>query len=719
MEFKRLKSASAMVMTFLGIKSMPVVDGKIAFDEDQSSKLKEELTEEKLTQLVDAFNSEIAENSQIKGINKEITEILKGLSTEDRTGANSAKQKTSTVEEDPNGAAEPPTVEDNLAALRAKMEERDRTIKALIEDSEGDMPLAIIQGGKINNMVKNSATHLYASGKGYDAFEGRNWNKLAAGLSTSATDWADATEISKLNGDMELFHRQNPSELQSLHRDNFGLPSHWKRTVNVVDRIVSGTIVTGPITQGRKLAWLPKNKQAIQAEEGKVYPISIDAEFIGHLLSVIEASWVSEYNKEGSQAYKLTFVRFLLQEIDKQARTEDRIASIKAIHVETPDNATKPGKFINRQDGLLYLAWKAREIDKKYRAFSLGVPTSSNIVDYVDELINKLPLDVKNMPGLEMEMSPTWVKAYKRRYEVTHSLNTDYTGVLPYPKDFPNIKFVEVVDFEGSDFMVITPSNNVEILEYLPKEKSLYKFEMLKRILYVFADYKMGMRYVHIGNKVKPGDPDQFKVQSVWSNDVSVFNKDFFIPVFDNETGEIEARFNQLKVDDVWNTDITKISGLVPGQIVKIQGDNTIIADKHIKNNADIVLGSDFALNTGGTLTMVVMADGKLKELSRTAEPEQTVTVESTFETGVLDADNGYDYTFSGAENTAITEILNGVPAQQIKISGVDGANTDVTLSTTGNIKVASAVTLATAADSIELILVDGVWIEFNRTITA
>ena len=719
--FKKMKAAALMVLAYLKISEMPLVDGKVAFSDDQTAKLTEDLSEEVLTQLIDAFNKEIEENGEVKSINKEIQDILAKMDTPEEDAANTEKQKLLDDDEKANTSkvtGDEKTAKQNLVALNAKIAEKDAIIQALLTTPEDDSPLAIIKGGKGKEMaITHSKTHLFGEAKAYNAFEGRNWNRQAAGLSTEATDWMDGTEISKLNGDMELFFRENPEQLKSLHRDNFGLPAHWKKKMNVVDRIADGSIATADISQGRKLPWLPKNKQTIQPEEGKIYPISIDIEFIGHLLSSIEASWLSGYNKEGSQAYKHTFVRFLVAELDKKARQEDRVASIKGVYVKTPDNATKPGKFINRQNGLLYLFWKARDIDKKYRAFNIGIPTTSNIVDYVDNLIKALPIEVRNTLGLELEISPAWLKAYKRRSETLYGMNQDYKGYPEHPKDFPNIQFVEVVDYEGSDFMSITYSDNVEILENLPKEKSLYHFEYLLRKIYVFADYKLGIRLIHIGNKVKDGDPDEFKVQTVWSNDVPIFSDDFYVPVFDDTTGEITATFNQLKVDDAWTTDITKITGLVSGQIVRVQGDTTLLAAKNVVSNADLVLTANFNLQTGGTLTMFVMPDGKLKEISRTTAPEAAVEEVVLFDADPIDASLGSEFNFDGTATLAITEILNGVQGQQIKITGKDAATTDVTLSTTGNIKVASAAALATKADYIELVLVDAVWVEFNRVI--
>lgn len=718
---KNLNTAAGVVMKFLGISKIPTEDGKVKFSEDQEEKLKEELSEETLQKTVDAFNREIENDPKIKGINKQITELLQEIDDEETTGATQAKNKVPGDDDDEEASDETEKLQANIDKLEAALKQRDDAIAALLDDANKDTPLALINSGKHKELMKHSETHLFSSGKDFDAFEGRNWNKFAAGLVTEGTDWTagQGANIDKLNGDIEHFYRENPDQIDSLHRDNFGLPAHWKKRYGVVDRVTSASIVTASITQARKLNWLPKNKQAIKSEEGYIYPISIDIEYVGHYLSEIEASWMASYNKEGSQAYKMTFVMFLVSEISKRARLEDRIATIGGVYVPTPDNATKPGNFINRQNGLLYWYWKARDIDKKYRAFSIGLPTSENIVDYVDSMIKRLPLDVRNQVGLEYQLSPAWLKAYKRRYEVIHSQNTDYSGVPAYPKDYANIKFVEVVDYEGSDFMAITFSNNIEILENLPKEKSMYSFEYLKRMIYIFADYKLGIRLMHIGNKVKSGDPDEFKVQTVWSNTAPIFKSDFFAPAFDDTTGELELTFNQIKVDDAWATDITKVSGLAPGIQVKIQGNTSLAATKNVLNGDDISLagGSAFDLKTGGTLTLIVMADGKLKELTRTTEPEVVTTDGVAFEDSVLDADLGSDFTLTGTTAVAITEVVNGVPSQVIKITGNGEAN--VTLSTTGNIEVTAAATLATDTDYIELTLVDDKWIEFNREISA
>jgi hypothetical protein len=702
---KFLMKMSLLIIGYLGISALPIQDGKVKFKDDQKAKLEEEITPESLQTLIDAFNKELSENSGVKQINSEIENLLIQMNEDNGT---QAPPKTPPK---PSSADIDKTAIENIQKLKKLVADRDAMIAALVKESEPDSPLAILRGEM--DAIKHSSTYLYASNKSYDAFENRPWNKKAAGLTTSATDFSDKVVVDKLNDDLDYYYRENPKALKSLHRDNFGLPSFWPRRTKVDDLVADGSISTAEITQARKLPWLPKNKQQISAEEGKIFPISIDIEWQGHNLSKIETSWLNSFNKEGSQAYKMSFVAFLVKEILKKARQEDRIATIKGIYSGTPDSATVAGRFLNRQNGLLYLAWKAREIDKKYRPFHLGTPTTANIVDYVDNMIKGLPEDVRNTPGLQYLLSPSWVQAYKRKYEMIHGTYNDYDGYPSNPKDYNNIKFVPLVDLEGSDFMAITFDDNIEILENIPAEKSLLHFEKQTRVIKVYGDYKLGIRFIHIGKELVPGDPDEFNVQSLWSNDVPILKA--YQPIHDDGTGKIKATYNLMEVTDGWATDIVDFEGLKPGQVVKIRGN--ISVSKVVKSNTKFDLSSDFSLATGGTLTLYVNADNTLKELSRTTTPETSPSTDQTFNGAVIDADLGNVFKSVHTEETTIDSITNGVEGQEITIYG--GTNTVNVVNVADNISVTSSAALGDEDDYIKLILIDGVWLETARSITA
>ena len=712
MKWKIMAKTVALFSALLGTKEIPI-DGEaqtLNLSAEQRQKIVDALGEDLAGEAINGINSEIKnmaqENLNLKAIKDEVDAMVRLSALTEEELKNVAK--------DGNGAPETVAL---VQAIAKKNNEQAAQIQKLIADPEGDVPSAIIQGN--GKKITHSASHLFGSTKAYDAFEERNWNARAAGLTTAATNFTDQPTVQKLNNDLDLYFRENPEELKSLHRDNFGLPAFWNKRTKVDDKVADATIATAEISQARKLPWLPKNRQIIKPEEGQIFPIQIDIEYVGYFLQKIEASWLNMMNKEGSQPYKTSFVRFLVSEIDKKARQEDRIATIKGVYVETPENATTPGRFINRQNGLLYLAQQARDVTKKYRPFDLGMPTPTNIVDYVDNFIKQLPYDVRTQQGLVLYLSDFWLKAYKRRSETLFGGNNDYTGYPTNPKDYNNIKFEVLVDMEGSDFMFMTFDDNIEVLENIPAEKSMYHFEYLKRMIYIWADYKMGVRFLHIGNPVVEGDPLEFSVQTVWSNTAPVFPKDFFVPVNDDATGKVKVNFKNLYVTKDWVTDITEFTNTTPGTIIKIKGDTQLTAVKNVVDGAKVDLAGNVAFNlkSGGTLTLYVNADGTVKELARTAAPESTVVSDVNFDTATVDANLGSTFRYNGAATKAITGIQNGVEGKTIKIFGTDTASVDVTFSDTGNINVASAATLLDATDYLQLTLVDGVWIETGRLI--
>lgn len=712
MKWKIMAKTVALFSALLGTKEIPI-DGEaqtLNLSAEQRQKIVDALGEDLAGEAINGINSEIKnmaqENLNLKAIKDEVDAMVRLSALTEEELKNVAK--------DGNGAPETVAL---VQAIAKKNNEQAAQIQKLIADPEGDVPSAIIQGN--SKKITHSASHLFGSTKAYDAFEERNWNARAAGLTTAATNFTDQPTVQKLNNDLDLYFRENPEELKSLHRDNFGLPAFWNKRTKVDDKVADATIATAEISQARKLPWLPKNRQIIKPEEGQIFPIQIDIEYVGYFLQKIEASWLNMMNKEGSQPYKTSFVRFLVSEIDKKARQEDRIATIKGVYVETPENATTPGRFINRQNGLLYLAQQARDVTKKYRPFDLGMPTPTNIVDYVDNFIKKLPYDVRTQQGLVLYLSDFWLKAYKRRSETLFGGNNDYMGYPTNPKDYNNIKFEVLVDMEGSDFMFMTFDDNIEVLENIPAEKSMYHFEYLKRMIYIWADYKMGVRFLHIGNPVVPGDPLEFSVQTVWSNTAPVFPKDFFVPVNDDATGKVKVNFKNLYVTKDWATNITEFTNTTPGTIIKIKGDTQLTAVKNVVDGAkvDLAANAPFNLKSGGTLTLYVNADGTVKELARTAAPETNVVADVNFDTATVDANLGSIFRYNGTATKAITGIQNGVEGKTIKIFGTDTASVDVTFSDTGNINVASAATLLDATDYLQLTLVDGVWIETGRLI--
>ena len=723
MKLKIMAKTFAALSALLGIKELPI-DGetkKVNLDAAQRQKIVDALGEKLADEAINGIDSEIKnmaqENLDLKAIQDEIDALVKESSLTEEEIKNIAK--------DEKGDA------GTLASLKAlgdKQKQMAETIAKLINEPEGDKPFEVIRGGGGNKM-QHSATHLFGSGKIYDAFEGgRSWNARLRDGGMKATDFNNSGTIPLLESDMEHFVEENSGVLESLFNDFRGLPKEWAERTGVLDRVSDGNIIAGEIVQGRANGWSPKNKFKIASEKGWVYRKKIDISFKGYQLQEIENTWIRNYNKnDGSHPWKMSFIGFLLGELIKQQMVDDRMAQINGIYVESPEGDNMPGAAVNSQNGLRYLWYYYRDVAKQYRAFDSGAPTEANIVDYINTMIEMIPEIERKEQGLEIQLSSKWLKAYLKRAgelrpQLVNNANDQSKSLYQTnsPIDYPNFIFQELVDQTKTDFIGITYSKNVQVLEYNASEKGKFTITPDKRDTNIFADYRLGIRFIFVGTKLAEGDPRSFEIQKVWSNNVPVFGNEVFAPAFDDTSGILKMTFPNVEVDASWKTAITSIEGATKGSIVRIKGNTGLAASKVLTMNANLLLGSNFDLASGGTIVLFVQEDGKFKELSRTTEPEVAPTTDVAFTTAILDVKGGTVFNYTGGADVTLTNIINGVEGKTIKIYGTDTADVEVTVADVTNvINVASSAVLADSNDYVQLTFVDGVWNETGRSITA
>lgn len=714
MKWKWMAQTVAMIGALLGVKEIPIngESQEINLDAAQRQKIVDALGEELAAKAINGMNSEIKnmaqENLDVKAIQDEIDAMVKASALDEDELKNVAKN------EDGN----PETVA-LLQAVTKKQEAQAAIIQKLMNDSEGDVPGAVITGNK-NTRAMHTASHLFGSGKSYDAFDGgRAWNARMRDGSVTATDFNQSGVIPTLQQDLTHFVEENNGLLSSLFNDFAELPSQWSRRTGVLDRVSDGFIIADEIVQGRAKGWAPKNNFKIASEQGQVWRKKIDITFDGYELQRIENTWIRNYNaNDGSHPWKMSFIGFLLGELIKAQKLDDRRAQINGLHAESPEG--RAGAAVNSQNGLRYLWFYFRDVAAKYRAFDMGAPTDANIVDYIEEMITRIPEDDRKEQGMEIQLSSRWLKAYlKRAGELYPKQFSTDQGKMEYqlmsPIDYPNYIFQELKDQTKTDFIGITKSNNIEVLDYDASEKGKFTIVHNRRDTDIFADYRLGIRIMFVGTKLEAGDPRAFEMQKVWSNNVPVFGAETFIPAFDiDNSGILKVTYPNIAIDAAWKTDVTSIEGATKGSIVRIKGNTGLVATKNLKKNTNLVLASDFSLSSGGTITLFVQADGKFKELSRTAAPEVAATTDINYSAAVIDSKGGSIFRFDGVAPLAITSIINGVEGKAITIYGGAGGAVTIGASVPG-ITVASAVSLAGAVNYINLIRVNGAWVETSR----
>lgn len=717
MKFKIMAKTVAILLGIIKAEELPVNSEKKAMElTPEQEALAKSALGENYEEVRDAINGELKEmaehNFDLKAIADELAAARQALALEQEEEAGKPKAEKSEG-----------TIAAQISALR---KEYDEKFKALASEGVGDQGKVIPLNGK--QMKEHSSTHLFASKEAYNAFEGRSWNQKAAGLITAGvSNFNDKVDIPLLQGDIEHFVRNNPKVIESIFDDFETLPKDWATQSGIIDRVVSGLIAPSEITQGNNGGWNPKGEVVIETEEGRVYDKKIDITLTGEKLKQIEKSWLTFMNgNDGSHPWKTTFVGFLLGEYFKQAVLDSRIAMVNGIFVKTPKELT--GLNVNSQNGIRSLWYYYRDIEKKYKAFDIGEPTKENIVDYVKTMIEKIPLHKRNQQGWEIQMSTDMLLWYKERagefYALHYSTDqgkTDYNGISPL--NYPNFKFQPLVDQTDTLFIGITKSKNVETLYFRENEKGEFTVTRDKRDTNMFADFKEGIRFVQVGRKYTEGEPKEFEFQMLYSNSVPIFSSETRIPLFDPKSTAISFKFPYFYphleiVQNDYGQDIVDITGVVPGQIVTITGLTTLSAPRKVKNNTKLLLGSDFELNTGGTLTLIVQSDLNLKKLSATSGPAAPSETDKTFTGTSIDVKGASVFKYTGAANATLATILNGVDGKQITIYGTDALNIDFTVADVpGLIEVASNAVLGASTHCITLTRVNGVWYETNRLI--
>ena len=699
-----MKKFQLILASLIGWTALKTKDGQIDLSEEEKGSLFEKLGEEDATLLIATANEEL---SEVKSAKDQLAELKTQI-------AEAATQATG------NPDASAADLASKISALETKVQEQNELINKLKDEPEtpssaGTMRKLAVAAGLATAVFAEGGQILGLTGDHYKV-EGRNWNERLINPSLAATDFSNELVIDQLNRDFQGWVANYPSEIKSLFRDMATLPAHWRVISGVSDRMLTASIVVGEVTQPRKANWISKGAASIKAEVLRVFPVQIDLTFSYWQLQAIETNWLNSFNREGSQAYKMSFVQFLLVEYIKKARQEDRKVALLGVHVPTPEQHDRPVSYILRGDGILKQAHDAR-IANKYRPFNVGLPTTSNILDYVNDMVLALPAEVRT-ENLQFILAPFWQRAYKNKYEEVYNQATDYSGKIDYVKDYPNIKFVALEDLEGSDVMLITLWDNIVVMENIPAEKDLLTFEKSKRDINVFGDYKFGAGIVHIGHQAQLGSAEQFVVQSLWSNNVPFFNADFAVPFYGYEgTGVVEAKFNKIYPDESNTVDITQIMGNV-GNYLVVKGNPNLAASRKLKHGANklVLAGSaDFELKSTGYITLVKTAENVYKEIGRVATAPVT-DAKVSFTGTAIDYTAGTEFVYTGASTATLADILNGAEGNVVRIYGGAAAGNALTIAdVAGKIDVASSYVMDTNAKFMDLIFVNGVWTEMAR----
>lgn len=725
---KNWTKVKALVLSLLGMETLPQNEGKLSLKKEQKEELIEALGDPALFDNFEkAANQEFEQVAKLESERDETKSKLQALLKENgideapKAGENDAKGEDSNKGGNSAAPKADKTTDQIIAELQAKYEKQQQEIEALTNLPEVDKP-ELISNPRGKMKLEYSATHLFASTRSYDAFEGRPWNQrlkematLAPGATPTigATDWTDAANIDRVNSDFQNYWREYRDEIIDIMKDYRGIPSNWEVISGVDDEIGYVGILTSEITQGRKKNWVPKNKQKLIPLKGKVYPVEIDIEFMGYELQQIETSWMNRFNKEGSSPFKTSFMMELVKHLMTQARKEDDQVIVKGVYFPDVDR-TEPQSFIFRSNGFLKLV-----VDNMYKTFNpfknLGTPTPANIVDYVKAMCEKLPEEKRTMPGLDYGMSPTHLRWYIEKKKLLEGTYPTYKEGSTAVDGFANIQLKKVDYLEGTNFHYITTDDNIKILENFPKEKSLLKLETLKRKVFMYGDYKMGAHVDVFGMQWEAGTPVDFNNQIFWCNDVELLT-DVKVPVpADDVTPSAQYHNVLITSANTGATAITNIDDTENGKYYYLFGGSDTNAST-IANSGNFDLTGAITLDSKAMIKLYKRpSDGKFVEIYRDEDIRAEEFTILAPDATTADADNGTRFiTSANTGATAFTDITNAVEGATYRLEGGSSTNA-TTIAKSGKFSRLSAAITLNAGVYVEVLYQGGVFIETNR----
>ena len=707
----------ANFLSLLGITSLPQKEGKLNLSEEQMQLLKESLGDQDLVDnLVKIANQELLQESKVAKLEKERKETAAALRLilEENNIELQEEESEEEEETDPKlkTAKKPANITDSINKLKAELAEKNRMIAKLTGEPELDTAELIKSG---NMKIAHSATHLFASANGWDAFADRPWNQRAAGQEVKSESYSELS-IDRVVEDFGDYYKQDLNETVSFLRGISRLPSFWGRLSGVQDEAWYVKLFLGEITQGRKKNWLPKGKFEFQPEKVKVYDNQIDLEFMGYELQKLEKTWLGKLNQEGASPFKMSFVAFLMQEIIKKRIEEDEMALIRGIYVPIADDSDKAGSFLHKCEGLLKRIQRM-QVERKYLPYDIGTPTAANIVDYVEKFVKSIPKYYRDLPGMVLYMDPDWERAYhKRREEIKGTMPTYQPGKMTVDR-YENIR-IEPLHFGLGDFMFITIDDNIDLVEGSPTEKNTFTAEKAKRNLAVYADYRIGVHVYAVGYEWPEGLQMTDEKQLFFSNNVEI-KLDNYVEIDPNVTTPSAEYHNELQIGvNTGNTAITNIIDVPSGTFVYLYGNSGANPSTIAANAANFDMSAAMTLSENSVIKFYKRPDdGKLVEVWRNEnllEPNYVI-----LDAGATTADATAGDRFITSANagaTALTNIVNAENGDKFRIEGGSSTNA-TTIAKTGNFSRISASITLSDGNWIDVIYQDGKFIELGRSV--
>jgi len=651
-----------------------------------------------------------ADTTESENSETETTEAEQSESENSETETTDTENADNSNSDDANASGNSPIMKvltKKIEAIQASHKKEIDEIKSSLvkkpiqisSENPENKPKKIIQMKKNINSRERVLDNnfLFGENAGYlKVSNDRPWNVAAANMMVGerAKPFMDTNfDVTQLNTDLGEFIRGRKGDIVNWFAPNDQFNNVFPFIKGVDEGDIFMSLDLSSITQAYQKNWTPAGNVKFQGRRPELFDIKIDLEFEN--LKSIERTWLSEFNTEGSVAYKMAFIEYLLFSVANKAVEEDQIAMVNGEYSEPTTD--EPGNFINKMDGIRkkFYELEANRIAKPFA--NIGAWVKGSCMDFVADMIAALPDNVKNKPNLGFYASSQFVESYWNERRVSDLQVNDYDPSKSTIPGWDNIRIIAVPHAGNSKRVFITPIGNCrQLIGYKDGEKPTFQIEKDKRTFNVFSDYKKAIHFIVDGIKSATDlafAERDYSQQMVWFNNADL-PEDVALPIPADTTEVNASRHKYLSTSaNSAATAITDITGVETGDIVIIECGSLTNAST-IANAGNFSLSAAFdPTEKGEKIKLLVRNDGKFIELERSAPSDEAdpVAFDGDDTTPDVDGANIFATADDNTGATAITNLDNAVSGETYKIYGNDNATHATTIANSGNFVLSDA----------------------------
>lgn len=582
-------------------------------------------------------------------------------------------------------------------------------VAALSEETEVVEAVVIKTGGK---------TVIQPKSQDWDKADAvRPWNiraqAQAQGISAEDLGFsikaASSTDYSKIISDLGDYYRTRFQEdIISFITEMDDLRKLFPMRSNVQDEAILVNAFLGEFSQSFQDEFTPKGSFAFEPEKVKMYDVKFDHKF--SKMKEMEKTWLGYLNTSGSDALKMPFVKYLMQETMKKLFNEQQVRRISGVYVEPTDGTAGPS--INAANGLRKLV-RTKITENKLKPFVLGEITDVNVVDKVHEGARLIPEHIRNSGQLLCYVPEDILYMYFKRLETLHGSQVDYKAGETTLKFMSNIKLVAIPNMGSSQRIIYTFHGNIVLCEDGPGEMFKFNYESEDRTLKTWSDWKESIAIVAVGKKWDDLADADYEHQMIWVSDVDL-PASYFISMFpDDATPSVADHTSLVSVANEAATAITDIDDMTVGQtvILKCGSDTNAITIAKAGNFANITAA--WTPEKDDTITLYKRAAADIIELGRTTSSTDALVIAVDDATPDVAAGTVF-ITSANTGATAITDLDNPVVGETYTIHG--GSDThSTTIANSGNFALSAAMTLSLGSYIELYVRADNDYVELSR----